>query len=202
MALPFLEARFSDAIARGSRGGPSIAGRTKVYTASGRLSQDFLTTRRLHRYDVSHGIKTRDDFEEVLAAYHVLMGTPYAGMRFKDWNDYRVTRELSALAHVAGTTWQLQRKYSFGASSTLRDVQKPVAGTVAVFNALGTLLTATVDATTGIVTVPAGTPDSWQGEFDVPVTFADDAMDSIEVDGIAGAELKGLPSIKLEEILL
>jgi hypothetical protein len=40
------------------------------------------------------------------------------------------------------------------------------------------------------------------GEFYVPVTFLDDSMENIEIDGYEGpdGELQGLPSIKLVEV--
>ena len=56
---------------------------------------------------------------------------------------------------------------------------------------------------TGIATV-TGTPSYWVGQFDVPVTFVDDSIESIEIDGNPGegSELLGLPSIRIEELLV
>lgn len=198
--MTFLEARLSDDITRKSKGGPTVPGRTKIYTHTGKLKQNFTSSTALHKYDLSYGIKTKADFEEVLAAYHVVLLTPYEGFRHKDWNDYQADEDNSTLTLISGTTWQLQRKYVFGGVTLKRDITKPVAG-VAVYNAGGGLLTGTVDTTLGTFT-GAGTPAYWVGEFDVPVTFSDDALDSIELDGIDGDELLGLPSIRLEEIRL
>lgn len=196
----FLEENISDAVARGSRGGPRSS-RTKVYTQSGRLSQNFNWSRPLYAFDISYGIKTVENFEEVLALFHIVMfGGPYEGFRMRYWNDYRATRDKSALRNVGGSVWQLQRLYSKGAYTYARDIAKPRAGAV-IYDASGAPLTASVDTTTGLATV-TGTPASWEGTFDVPVTFVDDALDSIELDGIAGHELSGLPSIKLEELKL
>jgi len=204
-ALPFLESRLSDGITRGSRGGPTIPGRTKAYSPGGRLTQNFLSGTRLHKYDISYGIKLKTDFEEVLSAFHVLMGTPYAGLRHKDWNDYRATATNSTLTLVSGTTWQLQRKYVFGGITCKRDIQKPNAG-VEVYSAGGVLLSSAIDTTTGLATIASGTPAYWIGTFDVPVTFADDSIENIDIDGYADVdgegELLGLPSVKLEEIML
>jgi len=203
-ALPFLEARLSDAIARRSRGGPTMPGRTKAYAPGGRLTQNFITGTRLHKFDLSYGIKRKADFEEVLSAFHVVMGTPYAGLRHKDWNDYRATSTNSTLTLISGTTWQLQRKYVFGGITCKRDVQKPVSGSVAVYTAGGVLLSSSIDTTTGIATIASGTPAYWTGFFDVPVTFVDNSIENIEIDGYMGPnnELLGLPSVKLEEIML
>lgn len=200
MPAEFLEERLSDEVARGSRGGPS-GKRTKVYAEGGQLAQVFRRTRPLQRYDVSFGVKTQEHFEAVRAMFYVVMFTPFSGFRYKDWNEHTVTRATSALVHISGNIWQLYRRYTVGSNSFNRIVQKPVDGTVVIYDAGGVALTATVDPTTGRATV-TGTPATWAGEFDVPVTFVDDAIDNIDLDGIARKELQGLPSIKLEELLL
>lgn len=199
--MAFLEQRLSDAISRGSKGGPRTS-RNKTYVQSGKLKQQFNWTRPLHRYDISFGIKTKEDFEEVRAFWMVVMfGGPYEGFRYKDWGDYQATTATGRLTLITGSTWQLKRRYTRGAASYDRTITKPVAGTVVVYDAGGTPLVATVDATTGIATV-TGTPASWAGEFDVPVQFEDDELDAIGLDGTPDDELQELTSIVLEELVL
>jgi uncharacterized protein (TIGR02217 family) len=202
--MAILMQQLSDAVARKSRGGPTQPARRQVFGADGWLrKQNFVSLTRPHRYDISYGIRRKRDFEEVLAAYHVVMGAPYEGFLFRDWNDYQASATNSALQSLGGGQYQLQRKYTFG-SSVYRDISKPEVPTVAVYSAGGSALSITeVDAETGIVTLAAGTPAYWTGRFFVPVTFADDSMENIEIDGYEGAdgELQGLPSIKLVEVL-
>ena len=203
--MTLLFERLSTEITRGSRGGPTQPARKVLYGSDGWVrKQNFISLFRPHRYDISYGIRFRRDFEEVLACYHVVMGTPYDGFLIRDPNDYRATSTNSALLLVTGSQYQLRRKYTFGSTSIYRSITKPCDGTVAVFTAGGVQLTLTdVDTETGIVTVASGTPAYWTGEFDVPVTFADDAMDTVEFEGIAGdedTELSGLPSIRLIEV--
>lgn len=201
--MPFLEQRLSDAVARGSKGGPR-ASRTKTYVQSGALKQQFNWSRPLHHYDISYGIKTAAEFEEVRALWMVVnfgAGGPYSGFRIKDWGDYTVTRSNGVLSLVSGTTWQLKRRYARGAATFDRKLTKPVAGTVLIYDAGGSVLAATVDTSTGTAVV-TGTPASWAGQFDVPVTFVNDELDNIELDGTRGHELQGLGSIMLEELSL
>jgi hypothetical protein len=69
----------------------------------------------------------------------------------------------------------------------------------------GGAISPSIDYTTGIVTISGhtgGDTYTWAGDFDVPVAFADDAMDDIELTGMAGAEFLGVSSINLEEIRL
>lgn len=197
--MAFWEHRISDAIARGSRGGPRSR-RTKVYQNSGRLVQNFEWLRPLHSYDLSYGIKTQEDFEQVRAAFMIVHFTPYEGLRMRDWGDYKATRSNTSVLSLGGGLWQLRRRYSLGSINFDRNISKPNSGAL-VYDAGGTLLTATVDTTTGIATV-TGTPTSWVGTFDVPVTFSNDSLENIELDGNEGSELQGLQSIPLEELLL
>lgn len=198
--MAFLESRLSPRIERGSSGGPTNPGRTKAYTRSGKLSQGFAASAPIHKYDVSHGIRSAEDFAEVQALWYVVNFKPYAGFRFKDHRDFVATRANTTLTLISGSTYQLQRTYTFAGESFVRDIFKPVTGTVTVYNAAGTPLTATIDYTTGQADV-SGTPDSWAGEFDVPVTFVDNEwMSDLEVH-TDNLHVRSQP-IKLEEIRL
>lgn len=206
--MAFLEQRLHDGIARGSRGGP-IGSRTKAYLPGGQLQQQFNFSRPLHRYDISFGIKTADDFEAIRALFYVVMFTPYEGFRMRDWNDYTASPSNSTLTLVSGNVWQLQRVYAHGATTFKRDISKPESGSVAVYRTregVTSTIAPAIDSTTGRATITghvAGDTYTWAGRFDVPVTFQDDeALASIELDGLEDALLQGLPSILLEEIRL
>ena len=202
-ALSFFEHRLDTRITHGATGGPTVPGRVKRYTATGRLSQNFSASRPLHRYDVSHGLRSRDDYQTVLDLWYVVMFTPYAGFRFKDWRDYQATRTNTKLTLVTGTTWKLQRRHVAGGIEFLRDIVKPCASpAVVVYDASGSPLGATVNTTTGQVEVPSGTPATWTGEFDVPVTFSDDDWTDSSLE-VSTANLHVMTGpIKLEEITL
>ncbi len=204
--MTFLEQRISTEVMRGSRGGPR-ARREKTYVQSGRLKQDFHWTRPLQVYDLSYGIKSQADFEEVRALFYLVMFTPYDGFRARDWNDYQCTQANSSLTFISGSDWQMCRKYTHVAASYLRPVFK-VSGAATIYRTRASVVTvasATVDANTGIATISAhvgGDTYTWVGDFDVPVTFEDEVLDQIELDGNWNAVLQNLPSIKLEELRL
>lgn len=169
------------------------------------MKQKFHRSLALQRYDVSYGIKTLADFEAVRAAFYVVMFTPYTGFRFRDWNDYQLNAGNSTLTLVSGTSWQINRFYSFGGVGFNRRIIKLV-GTPAILrlrSGVTSTVTATVNANTGVATITdhvSGDTYSAVGEFDVPVTFVDDALDGVELDGNWNAVLQNLPSIKLEEL--
>lgn len=195
----FDEYRINDKISRGSRGGP-VWSTAKVLTASGRRRVNRNWSSPLWRFDVSYGIRTQEDFEEVRNLFMVVYGA-YDGFRYKDWHDYEADEDNSAVALVSGSTYQLYRRYSAGSRSFDRKITKPVEGTVTILDAGGSPLVSTINYEDGTFTC-TGTPDAWAGEFDVPVAFMDDALDNVELDGNRDAFLAGLPSIKLEEIRL
>lgn len=206
--MAFLEQRLHDGVARGSQGGP-IGSRIKTYLPNGQLQQQFNYSRPLHRYDISFGIKTAEDFEAIRALFYVVMFTPYEGFRMRDWNDYEATQSNSTLTNISGSTWQLQRLYTHGSTSFKRDIVKPESGSVTVYRTragVTSSISATIATTTGIATISGhveGDTYTWAGRFDVPVTFQDDdALASIELDGLEVALLQGLPSIMIEEVRL
>lgn len=198
--VAFLEARLSERVTRGSKGGP-VGSRTFTRTIGGKLLQKFNRSLPLHKYDLSFGIKTLADFEAIRSAFYVVMFTPYTGLRMKDWADFQATQGNSSVVLITGTTYQLYRDYTFGSITLRRKITKPVSGG-AVYDGGGGLLSSSIDTTTGIATVASGTPATWVGEFDVPVTFSDDSLDSIELLNGANQTLTNLPSIMVEEIPL
>jgi len=205
--MAFLEERLPITITAGSSGGP-VAKRTKVYTQSGQLRQNFHWTRPKHNYDLSFGIKTIEHFEAVRSMWYVVMfGGPYEGFRMRDWSDYEVTTAIGGLAALDGspTEWQLQRIYTVGSASYRRAIYK-LDGVPKVYRTrtgVTTLIAPTVDLNTGLAVITdhvGGDTYAWSGMFDVPVTFSDDAMDQIEITGNANELLQSLPSIRVEEL--
>lgn len=192
------------AVTRGATSVPTVPGRTKVYTHTGALSQNYTAALPLHRFDVSHGVKTPAQYQAILDLWYVVHFTPYSGFRYKDWRDYVLTQANSRLTFIAGSTWQINRLHSYGGIDFLRPVYKPAGAIVVKRTRSGVVSTAgaSIDATTGIATINdhvAGDTYTCEGEFDVPVTFSDDEWNA-ELQGhvrnlwvVAGA-------IKLEEI--
>ena len=72
-------------------------------------------------------------------------------------------------------------------------------------NSRDSQISTTADLNTGIANISGhvgGDTYTWVGNFDVPVTFSDDALDQIEITGHAQDLLQSLPSIKVEELRL
>ena len=185
--------RFPDSIAYGSSGGPSYS-TSIVQSKSGRDAVNANWSMPLYKYDVENGIKTFQDLETLLSFFHVVGGR-FGGFRFKDHLDFKSCSVTASPSHTDQTiettdgtksAFQLIKTYSVGAYTRVRDIKKPVTGTILI--GLDSVLQSsgyTVDYATGVVTFDAppvnGTVVSWGGEFDVPVRFeSDDVMASIE----------------------
>jgi uncharacterized protein (TIGR02217 family) len=153
-------------------------------TVSGRERRNRNWARPLLVFNIQVGPKMSDEIEELLDFWHA-MGGPECGFRFKDWTDFkscRASQTVSAtdqvLTLIPGSPggYQLQKTYRAGARATVRDILKPVQGTIQIADG-GVAKTEGVhwvlDYSTGLLTTfftPAGEL-TWGGEFDVPVRF-------------------------------
>lgn len=205
--MSILRSRISDRITRGVQFTLHIPGRTLNRTPSGLLFQNFMGTRIAHMCDLSHGLRSRDDFQSVVDAFIVVVTNGYEGLLVKDWRDYLASQSNSNGSVIDATHIQLQRKHIFGAATHYRDITAPCASPAAQVyrNHLGTVsaIGSTVDTATGIAIISGHTTGdtyTWAGQFDTPMAFADDDwMGSLEVS-TDNLHVQSSP-IKMEEIL-
>lgn len=186
--MSFDEVQFPPKISYGSDGGP--VRQTNIITlANGYESRNSTWAQSRHSYNVSYGIRTYNELHEVKTFFEARQGS-LKGFRFKDWADFKSTapqNAISATNQLLGegdgvrTTFQLVKAYTSGPSTYLREIRKPVSGTVLVAKD-GVLQGSgwTVNTTTGIITfsvAPASGVDITAGfEFDVPVRFDIDEL--------------------------
>jgi len=135
----------------------------------------------VHKYDVSHGLKSQSDFEELKAFFLARRGGAYS-FRFKDYGDYAVSNQSCAgsVVKLSSTTLQLKKLYATGLAGDdaylERLITKPVDGTVVVV-VNDVTRNISVDHLTGIVTITSDDPLAdadtvkLSFEFDVPVRF-------------------------------
>ena len=199
--MSFTEVRFPDDIAAGSVGGPQY--KTDVVRMKSGFEQR--ATRwgeGLSRYDVSYGIRTKEDYQKVIEFFRARKGRAI-GFRFKDWSDYKGTNEYIGTGDGSQTNFQLVKNYISGDDTETRPIKKPVQGTVRIFlDGVEQTSGWSCDYTTGMITFD--TPPA-QGvvvratfEFDVPVRFdTDELMVTLKLENIGA-----IPSIPLVEIRL
>ncbi len=173
----FNESRLLDCVAYGSQFGHEF--NTDIAElVSGHERRTALWEMPRFVYTVLFQHLNPDDHEQVKAAHMASLGSLIA-FRFKDWTDYFVEDEPLGTASGVQQTLQLVKSYAFGPLTFVREIVKPVPGTVVISSA-GVPIAASIDYTTGLATFTGspGDPITWTGEFDVPVRFASDRLDS------------------------
>lgn len=206
MPLNILSARISDRIERGATSKAMNVGRTKVYVGS-KLYQNFTESMPLHQFDVSHGIRSAADFQSLIDLWYVVNfgdGGPYDGFLFRDWRDFQANQANSICTLIEGSDYQLCRRHTFAGQALHRPIYRPLAG-VLIYrtrSAVVSLATATVDYANGVADISgheSGDTYTWVGQFDYPVTFADNEWTgSLEVH-TQNLHIRSDP-IKLEEL--
>lgn len=155
-----------------------------------------------HRYILPfQNIKQSEYFAYIKCAFMAL-GGPADSFLAKDAWDHVAENDPLGLAPSGTTAVQLLRNYTFGSSvSYSRPITKPSSG--AVIYQGGTPKAGTYSQLTGLFTpTTSWTPGSvltWDGEFRVPVRFADFALEP-SIDNRSGDELVMNGSCTLVEV--
>lgn len=204
----FHEVRFPDDISKGSSGGPMR--RTDIVElVSGFEERNASMANSKRVYDAGMGLRNVNDLHDVIEFWEARFGQLY-GFRWKDWSDYKSckTRNFPAFDDQAiavgdGTTtaFQLVKNYTSGGFSYVRDIRKPVAGSVLVgVNGSAVGSGWTVNTVTGIITFDAA-PTNGHAitagyEYDVPVRFDAEQL-IISIDAFNHGSI---PQITIKEI--
>ncbi|MCX8998458.1 DUF2460 domain-containing protein [Rhizobiaceae bacterium BDR2-2] len=212
MTTGFHEVRFPLRLALGVSGGP--VRRTEIVNLSnGRETRNSRWALSRRAYDAGSGLRSVADLYEVLEFFEARQGQLY-GFRFRDPLDHASAppgEAVSPLDQPLGTgdganaVFQLSKTYGDAAAASVREISRPLAGTVRV--AVNGAETAAdgfaCDPQTGRVTFaaghvpPAGAAVTAGFEFDVPVRFD---IDRIDIN-ISAFRAGRIPTIPLMEIL-
>ena len=189
--------RFPEKISLASSGGPMFQ-TDVVMTDSG---DEFRTQRwdqPMRIYTISQPPTSKSDLSSALRAFFLIVRGRAVGFRYKDWTDYTATMAEGILTLISGANYQMWKRYTVGGVTFDRKITKPVNGPAVTVNS-GVI--ASIDYTTGIISMTSGTPSHWAGQFDVPVRFDTDKMDAEVIDKHATGELIiGWTQINLLEI--
>ena len=149
--MSFLEIRFPENISYGSSFGPGWNTRV-IRLQSGYEQRNQLWEDTMYKGDVAYGVRSRADMGALADFFQEVRGRAY-GFRFKDWRDYEATSE--ALSPDGSPTVQLIKTYGTGSNNYVREVTKPVSGSVSLERNSSAFASYTLDTTTGIVTLSA-----------------------------------------------
>ncbi|MFT4074255.1 MAG: DUF2460 domain-containing protein [Asticcacaulis sp.] len=199
----FHEVRFPARLAFGS--GSGIERKTEIVSlASGyeRRISPWAVGRR--RYLIGAGVRSLVDTAELLGFFEAREGRLY-GFRFKDFADFRscaINATPAATDQAIGTgdgamaAFQLVKAYG----GVVRDIAKPVSGTVRVAVDGVEVSGFTVDETTGVVTLAeapaAGRAVTAGFEFDTPVRFDSEQIE-LTLEGVDAGRLTAVSLIEI-----
>lgn len=205
--MGFDDVRFPPQISRGSTGGPER--RTEiVVTGSGAEERNSRWADSRRRYNAGFGVKSLDDIHLVVAFFEERRGRLH-GFRWKDHLDFTsglpgaavtATDQAIGTGDGAATRFQLVKRYGTGLRDYLRDITKPVAGSVRVAVNGQEVTGFTLDALTGVVTLAAapvpGATVTAGFAFDVPVRFDTDEL-RINLAQFAGGDIPDIPIVEI-----
>lgn len=187
--------------------GKQIRRNQRVQVSSGEMQINVGWSRTLRQYEIGSVPLTVEQWQSLEGLHEVTEGGAY-GFLLQDPKDSTVTDATGKATLIdAGThTYQLvQRKTAAGSSRTHdRVITRPRAASF-VLKVSGTPTGSyTLDADTGIVTIPADpafATVSWSGIFYVPVHFETDDIDwELVRAGGADTRLVAGPSVLLTEV--
>ncbi|SFP48793.1 DUF2460 domain-containing protein [Tranquillimonas alkanivorans] len=208
--MSFHEVRFPAGLSFGSMGGPER--RTEVVTlANGFEERNAPWAHSRRRYDAGLGMRSLGDIETLIAFFEARRGRLH-GFRWKDWADFKsaaAAREVApgdqviAVGDGVSRVFRLAKTYRSGAAEYVRPIVKPVAGSVVLAVAGDPLREGAgleVDVTTGAVTLdavpPAGAQITAGFEFDVPVRFDADLIQT----SVASFQAGEVPDVPVVEV--
>ncbi|MBW7921206.1 MAG: DUF2460 domain-containing protein [Rubellimicrobium sp.] len=207
--MAFHEVRFPASLSFGSLGGPER--RTEIVELmNGYEERNTPWSQSRRRYDAGLGLRSLDDVAELVAFFEARAGELH-GFRWKDWADFKSSlpgSEVTPFDQIigrGGTVFRLMKRYASGPGEWLREITKPVPGTVKVAvsgDALQEGVDFSADHATGIVTLaraPKGDAVVTAGfEFDVPVRFATDRIQT----SVASFRAGQVPAVPVVEVRL
>lgn len=194
----FHEVQFPPKIAYGATGGPEF--NTTISTTFAGFEQRNVNWQKARgRWDVSTGIKNKADMDAVIAFFRARYGKAY-GFRFKDWSDYQGVGQNIGTGDGVETEFQLKKTYVSGGNTYVRDIKKPVNGSVSIY--LNSVLQSSgysINYTTGVVTFTVAPGSSVavtaDYEFDVPVRFDTDLI-NVRAEGPAQFVWDAIPIVE------
>ena len=175
----FVEERLDVGIDYGAVGGPGFLTEV-VELAGGHEHRNAAWADARGRWELGDRLVAKSDLETLQAFFRARRGRA-VGFRYRDWNDWEATGE--ALAPDGTPTVQLTKTYASAGESQVREIRKPVAGTVSLARGGSAFVDYTLDTTTGVVTLIA----DWTGDV-ADVTLAAPAVVTVTGHGRSTGE--------------
>jgi uncharacterized protein (TIGR02217 family) len=198
--MSFSENRFPEKISYGAVGGEMFSTDIdETYGGNEKRNINWDTPRR--KWNVSHGVKTPAQLEELRAFFIARKGRAY-GFRYKCWQDYTATSQEIGVGDDSETEFQLVKKYTSNSDVFTRTINKPVADSITIYiDDVEQESGWSVDTTTGIITFDSAPAQdeviTADFEFDVPVRFDTDELNMSDDFPDGGGSWNSIPVIEI-----
>ena len=209
--MSFHEILFPTGISLGARGGPERLTEV-VLTGSGREERNQRWRRSRRKWNAGYGVRRLSDIDQVVAFFEERRGRLF-GFRWRDPLDHRSCApgvapgprdQALGIGNGSRTQFQLVKTYGQAFAPYVRDIIKPVAGSVrvAVGGVERPVADFAVNTATGVVTFAAGrAPAAGQTVtagflFDTPARFDADYLEA-DVASFQSGEIPVIPIIEV-----
>lgn len=213
--MGFDEIQFPKNLSYGSKNGPGF-NTSIIETDSGQEERIARWNNARRRYDAGFSVRKYEDLFTVQKFFIARRGAA-SGFRFKDHLDFTTSNDGRG-AHTnvdenigtgdgTATQFQLVKRYTSGPVTRVRNITKPVAGSLLIaFDTVNQPSGFSFDTTTGIVTFTvapgAGVQVTAGFEFDVPVRFgesADEMLQFTQEDFGSGSVDVDIPIVEIRD---
>lgn len=189
--------------------GKNIRRNDRVELQSGALQVNVSRAITLRQYEIGTVPLSVEQWQTLEGLFEATDAGAY-GFLLQDPKDCSASDTTGRATLISGGahTYQLVKRYTAAGSTRTKDrvIRRPRAAGF-VLKVSGVVVSGasyTLDATTGIVTIPAGPTAAnitWSGIFYVPVHFENDVIDwDLLVAGAADARFMSGPSVMLTEV--
>lgn len=179
--MTFRNTQFPTTIRYGAVAAPTF-NTTVVRTLAGKTQRNKNWTYPLRKFNVERALSTSTLRDALLAFFYNMNGAADT-FRVKDFSDFEVSASEGVFTSLGGNTYQMWKRYTYGAFTKDIPILLPVSGTISIN---GGALVETTHWTTSYTT-PSGvvslvgsptppTPSTWSGQYDVLARFDTDEL--------------------------
>ena len=189
--------------------GRNVRRNTRTSARNGRMQINVDSDWTQRQYDFGVIPITVAQWQEIEGLHNVTKGGAY-GFLLEDPKDSKALITQGVATLITGSTYQLHKRYTSAGSSRTDDrkITRPIAAGF-VIEVSGTPLVVTteytLDADTGIVTIPSAPTDTtiaWSGPYYVPVHFMSDVIEwDLARAGDDDGRLIAGPNVVLDEVI-
>ena len=152
-----------------------------VRTLAGKTQRNKNWTYPLRKFNVERALST-SALRDALIAFFYNMNGAADTFRVKDFSDFEVSATEGVFTTLTATTFQMWKRYTYGAFTKDILILLPVSGTISVNGGAmveGSHYTIDYTSPLGVLTLigsPLSTPSTWSGQYDVLSRFDSDEL--------------------------